>query len=84
MSDPNETARRAMRAFEHAGNRLAERGVDDAEIGKAMVAAGLSRWSRAISAKALAEQLAGLTLGVAAAAGLDHESPRPPEPYIKH
>jgi len=66
MTDGEDTARRATRAFEAAGDRLAERGVSDADIGRALVAAGLSRWSRAVGAEVLAEELTRLTAGVAA------------------
>lgn len=70
-TDREDIARRATAAFEHAAGRLAERGVSDIEIGRALVAAGLSRWSRAVSGQQLVDELAKLTGGIAAAAGID-------------
>ncbi|WP_156394097.1 hypothetical protein [Methylobacterium sp. Leaf94] len=81
MTDSEENARRATRAFEAAGDRLAERGVSDSDIGRALVAAGLSRWSRSVGAEVLAEELARLTAGVAAVVRSDIGEPSvPPSP----
>lgn len=81
MTDGEDTARRATRAFEAAGDRLAERGVSDVDIGRALVAAGLSRWSRTVGAEVLAEELAALTAGVAAVVRRNtDETPTRPSP----
>ncbi|WP_238185143.1 hypothetical protein, partial [Methylobacterium trifolii] len=53
--DREEITRRAVAAFEHAAGRLSDRGVSDLEIGRAMVAAGLSRWSRAVTGQQLVD-----------------------------
>lgn len=71
MTDGEDIARRATRAFEAAGDRLAERGVSDADIGRALVAAGLSRWSRGVNSVELVEDLAQLVGGLAAATGVN-------------
>lgn len=75
MTDREELARRATAAFDHAAGRLADRGVSDLELGRAMVAAGLSRWSRAVSGQELVNELAKLTGALAEAAGVDLSEP---------
>lgn len=79
MTDGENTAQRATWAFEAAGDRLAERGVSDADIGRALVAAGLSRWSRAVGAEVLAQELSHLTAGVAAVIRSNIEEPSAPQ-----
>lgn len=71
MNDVPDSTRSAVRAYEAASERLAERGLPDAENGRAMVAAGLSRWSRAIGPEALVEELGKLIGGLANATGVD-------------
>lgn len=71
MTDVPQTTRRAVRAYEAASELLADRGVSDAENGRAMVAAGLSRWSRAVEPEALIEELAKLVGGLAQATDVD-------------
>jgi hypothetical protein len=67
--------------LEAAGDRLAERGVSDADIGRALVAAGLSRWSRAVGAEVLVQELSRLTAGVASVVLSNIEDPSaPPSP----
>ena len=83
MIDKDETARRVARAFRSAADKLHdERGVPDAEIGKAMVAIGLSFWSKAATSASLVEQMASLIGGIADAAGIDLE--KPVEVHARH
>lgn len=79
-TDREDVARRATAAFEHAAERLAERGVSNIELGRAMVAAGLSRWSRDAFGRELVDELAKLTAGLAAAADIDLSADEPDEP----
>ena len=77
MDDRHEMTQRIGRAFEAAAERLAARGCSEAEIGKAMVATGLSIWSRAVGLEHVTSQLATMTLGLAEATGQDLEQPEP-------
>ncbi|WP_407528156.1 hypothetical protein [Methylobacterium oryzisoli] len=58
-------------ALDVAAHRLTQGGASDLEVGRAMVAAGLSRWARAIPAEQLVDELATITGGIAVAAGID-------------
>ncbi|WP_131473068.1 hypothetical protein [Methylorubrum extorquens] len=71
MTDRIEVARRTVRALDLAGDRLTESGASDLEVGRAMVAAGLSRWSRTMRAEQIVEELAVLTCSLAQASGIE-------------
>ena len=66
-----EVVRALAGALDVAAHRLTEGSASDLEVGRAMVAAGLSRWARAISAEQLVDELATITGGIAVAAGID-------------
>lgn len=68
--DREQVSRITARSFDAATERLKERGVSDLELGRALLAAGLSRWSRAMPADQFVNELAQLVAGAAAAVGV--------------
>ncbi|WP_407530130.1 hypothetical protein [Methylobacterium oryzisoli] len=52
--------------FDLTAHHLAESGASDLEVGRAMVATGLSHWARAVSAEQLIDELCGITSALAA------------------
>jgi hypothetical protein len=80
MNDVPDSTRSAVRAYEAASERLAERGLPDAENGRAMVAAGLSRWSRAMPPETLVEEVSKMVMGMAHVMGVDMTAEQPEKP----
>lgn len=75
MSDRPEATRAVAAALDHALDRLSGRGVSDLELGRAAVAAGLSRLSRSMSAAELSDHLAGIAVSLVEAG--NENRPRP-------